>query len=184
MRSSVTSEMRSSPSDITRRYSRIAESAERAVGFLNSTDPSQPHFHVSPFRCPRPLSRPSLRIPDSVAVVIGRSTGVPLLRCFSSHFTAETTILIVPGALPWSNRCVIYSASNPSGSRVPCSASRENVSEPACDSSQCFRQRIFRLNLAVGCGLIRQQGQSQFPGSFQFFVFHTNPFTRNRLLFF
>ena len=39
MRSSVTSEMRNSPSDIITQYRGIAESAERAVCLLNRTYP-------------------------------------------------------------------------------------------------------------------------------------------------
>ena len=86
-------------------------------------------------RCPRPRSRPSRRIPDSVADVMGSSTGFPLLRCLSKNFTAETAIAIVPGALPVSNRCVIYSASLPSVISRSC-----NQSEKAC--SACLRFRM------------------------------------------
>ena len=38
-------------------------------------------------------------------------------------------------------------------SRVACSASRQTVSEPACDSAECFQQRIFPISSAVGCGI-------------------------------
>ena len=65
-------------------------------------------------------------------------------------FTAETTILIVPGALPWSNRCVIYCASSPS-----------KQGRPFSHSSKCFRAcrrfrivfsaKDFSIRSAVGC---------------------------------
>ena len=89
---------------------------------------------------------------DNVAPVIGSSTGFPLFRYFNSHFTAETAMLIAPGAFPSLNSSVIYWASSPSA-----------ISRPRSHSSNfcraCLRFRIvfsakdFSTSRAVGSGM-------------------------------
>ena len=92
---------------------------------------------------------------------MGRSTGVPLLRCLSSHFDRgdHDTDCSWSFALVKQVCDILCQQSVRAGS--PVQPARQNVSEPACDSAVVFSAKDFSnqlcpvssgINSAVGSG--------------------------------